>query len=295
MSPKRRRAVVERCHPRLSVARQSQLLGVSRSSVYYRCKPTPQRDLDLMAAMDRQYLATPYFGSRRMQAWLQAQGHRISRKRVRRLMRVMALEAIYQRPRTTTSSPTAPKYPYLLRGLAITKPDQVWAADITYIPMARGFLYLVVIMDWHSRCVLAWRLSNTLDSAFCVDALEEALSKGTPEIFNTDQGTQFTSEAFLGRLRERGIRISHDGKGRFMDNIFVERLWRSLKYEEVYLKAYQQVPEARVGIGQWLWFYNAGRPHQALKYRTPAEVYRQTPTSPYQAGPSLSETISLSN
>ena len=295
MSRERRRALVERRHRRLSVVRQCQLLGISRSSVYYQRRPTPPADLELMAAMDRQYLAAPYFGSRRMQAWLQAQGHTdVNRKRVRRLMRVMGLQAIYQRPRTSRASATAPKHPYLLRGLAITRPDQVWAADITYIPMAKGFLYLAVVMDWHSRCVLAWRLSNTLDSAFCVDALEEALSKGTPEIFNTDQGTQFTSDAFTRVLKERGVQISHDGKGRFMDNIFVERLWRSLKYEEVYLKAYQQVSEARVGIGQWLWFYNEQRPHQALKYRTPAEVYRSREAMP-EAGVSLNSPLRLSN
>lgn len=285
---------MERCHRRLSVARQCQLLDINRSSFYYRRKPTPQSDVELMATMDRQYLATPYFGSRRMVAWLQTQGYCVNRKRVRRLMRVMGLEAIYQRPRTTQCAPSAPKYPYLLRGLAVTRPDQVWAADITYIPMARGFLYLVVIMDWYSRCILAWRLSNTLDSAFCVDALEEALTRGTPEVFNTDQGTQFTSEAFTRELRERGIQISHDGKGRYTDNIFVERLWRSLKYEEVYLKAYQQVPEARVGIGSYLWFYNEQRPHQALKYRTPAEVYRSTGVS-QEAELSLSGTTKLSN
>lgn len=294
MSREQRRGLVGRRHRRLSVARLCQLLSISRSSFYYRRKPTPQGDLELMAAMDRQYLATPYFGSRRMLAWLQVQGHCISRKRVRRLMRVMGLEAIYQRPRTSRGSPAAPKHPYLLRGLAITRPDHVWAADITYIPMARGFLYLVVIMDWHSRCVLAWRLSNTLDSTFCVDALEEALAKGTPEIFNTDQGTQFTGEGFTGLLREQGIQISHDGKGRYLDNIFVERLWRSLKYEEVYLKAYNQVPEARVGIGSYLWFYNEQRPHQALRYRTPAEVYRSTEAT-QEAGLSLSGTPKLSN
>ena len=294
MSREQRRGLVERRHRRLSVARQCKLVGISRSSVYYQRKPTPQGDLDLMAAMDRQYLVAPYFGSRRMQAWLQAQGHLTGRKRVRRLMRVMGLEAIYQRPRTSKGSPTAQRHPYLLRGLAINRPDQVWAADITYIPMARGFLYLVVIMDWHSRCVLAWRLSNTLDSAFCVDALEEALSRSTPEIFNTDQGTQFTCEAFTGLLKEHGIQISHDGKGRYLDNIFVERLWRSLKYEEVYLKAYNQVPEARVGIGSYLWFYNEQRPHQALRYRTPVEVYRSTATT-QQAGLSLNGTPKLSN
>lgn len=294
MSRERRRGIVERSHPRLSVARQCKLLGISRSSVYYRRKPTPQTDLELMAAMDRQYLETPYFGSRRMQAWLQAQGHCVNRKRVRRLMRAMGLEAIYQRPRTSRPSPAAPKYPYLLRGMAVTRPEQVWAADVTYIPMAKGFLYLVVVMDWHSRCVLAWRLSNTLDSAFCLDALEEALSRGTPEIFNTDQGTQFTSEAFTGLLKRHGVQISQDGKGRFMDNIFVERLWRSLKYEEVYLKAYQQVPEARVGIGRYLWRYNEQRPHQALRYRTPAEVYRSGKATE-EAGLSLKSPLQLSN
>lgn len=294
MSRERRRGLVERCHRQLSVARQCKLVGISRSSVYYKRKPTPQGDLDLMMAMDRQYLAAPYFGSRRMQAWLQAQGHLTGRKRVRRLMRVMGLEAIYQRPRTSKGSPAAQRHPYLLRGMEITRPDQVWAADITYIPMSRGFLYLVVIMDWHSRCVLAWRLSNTLDSAFCVDALEEALNRGKPEVFNTDQGTQFTGEAFTGLLKEQGIQISHDGKGRYLDNIFVERLWRSLKYEEVYLKAYNQVPEARVGIGRYLWFYNEQRPHQALRYRTPAEVYRSTATS-QEAGLSLNGAPKLSN
>jgi putative transposase len=293
MSRERRRSLVQRSHRRLSVARQCKL-GISRSSVYYGRKPTSETDLELMAAMDRQYLETPYFGSRRMQAWLQAQGHCVNRKRVRRLMRVMGLEALYQRPRTSKPSPAAPKHPYLLRGLAITQPDQVWAADITYIPMAKGFLYLVVVMDWYSRNVLAWRLSNTLDSAFCVDALEEALRKGTPEIFNTDQGTQFTSEAFTALLKQHGVQISHDGKGRFMDNIFVERLWRSLKYEEVYLKAYPNVPEARVGIGSYLWRYNEQRPHQALKYRTPAEVYRSRKAT-QEAGLSLSTASKLSS
>ena len=275
---------MERRNGRLSMARQCQLLCVSRSSVYYRRKPMLQSNLELMAAMDRQHLATPYFGSRRTQAWFQNQEQHINRKRVRRLMHLMGLEAIYQRPRTTTSSPAAPKYPYLLRGLNITKPDQVWAADITYIPMARGFLYLVVIMDWHSWCVLAWRLSNTLDSAFCVDALEEALSKGTPGIFNTDQGSQFTSEAFTSVLKRHGVRISMDGKGRYRDNIFVERLWRSLKYEEVYLKAYQYGREARTGIGEYFRFYNNLRPHQALGYRTPAEVFASRPVEATNEG-----------
>ncbi len=294
MSREQRQGLVERRRRRLSITRQCQLLGVSRSTLYYEKRPTQETDLALMAAIDRQYLQTPFFGSRRMQAWLQTQGPCVNRKRVRRLMHLMGLEALYQRPRTTQSNAAAPQYPYLLRGLPITRPDQVWAADITYIPMAHGFLYLVAIMDWYSRYVLAWRLSNTLDSAFCVDALEEALSKGTPETFNTDQGTQFTCEAFTGVLKERGVQISQDGKGRYLDNIFVERLWRSVKYEEVYLKVYSQVLEARVGIGSYLAFYNGERPHQALSYRTPAEVYRSVRTT-IAVGPSLNTASFLSN
>jgi len=294
MSREQRVALVERKHRRLSMARQCRLLGLTRSTVYYHNRPTPEADLALMAAMDKQYLRTPFFGSRRMQAWLQAQDQRVNRKRVRRLMHLMGLEALYQRPRTTTANAADPKHPYLLRGMAITRPDQVWAADITYIPMAHGFLYLVALMDWHSRYVLAWRLSNTLDSVFCVDALEDALGKGGPEIFNTDQGSQFTSAAFTGLLKEREIRISQDGKGRYRDNIFVERLWRSVKYEEVYLKAYSQVLEARAGIGSYLMFYNEERPHQALGYRTPGEVYRSGQAA-REAGPSLSLASILSN
>ena len=294
MSRGERVALVERRHQRLSVARQCRLLGLTRSTVYHHKRATPEADLALMTALDRQYLETPFFGSRRMQAWLQAQGQRVNRKRVQRLMRLMGLEALYQRPRTTQPNPAAPKHPYLLRGLTITRQDQVWAADITYIPMARGFLYLVVVMDWYSRHVLAWRLSNTLDSSFCVDALEEALSKGVPEIFNTDQGSQFTSAVWLHLLAERNIRISQDGKGRYLDNIFVERLWRSLKYEEVYLKAYSQVGEARVGIGSYLAFYNEARPHQALGYRTPGEVYRSERAAE-KVGPSLNLASILSD
>jgi len=309
MSREQRVALVERKHRRLSMARQCRLLGLTRSTVYYHKRLTPEADLALMAAMDKQYLRTPFFGSRRMQAWLQAQGQCVNRKRVRRLMHLMGLEALYQRPRTTTANAADPKHPYLLRGMAITRPDQVWASDITYIPMAHGFLYLVAIMDWYScyqrgfwRYILAWRLSNTLASAFCpalrvgyyVDALEEALSKGTPEIFNTDQGSQFTGEAFTRLLTERDIRISQDGKGRYLDNIFVERLWRSVKYEEVYLKAYSQVLEARAGIGSYLAFYNGERPHQALGYRTPEEVYRSGHAA-REAGPSLSLASILSD
>ena len=226
-----------------------------------------------MKLIDRQFLATPFYGARRMAVWLKNQGYRVNRKHVRRLMQVMGLKAVYRRPRTSKPAPCHKVYPYLLSGMEITRPNQVWAADITYIPMARGFLYLVVIMDWYSRYVLSWRLSNTLDAGFCVDALEEALRKGRPDIFNTDQGAQFTSEAFTGLLEQHGIKISMDGKGRYSDNLFIERLWRTVKYEEVYLRAYQDGKEARVAIGDYFRFYNTERPHQSLGYRTPAEVF----------------------
>ncbi len=274
MMREQRQAMIDRDHQHLSLVRQCTLLGVSRASVYYRPAPTREEDLELMALMDRQYLKTPFYGSRRMKAWLLGEGYLVSRKRVRRLMRLMGLEAIYRRPNTSKPAPGHRVYPYLLKGVEVNRVDQVWAADITYIPMAQGFLYLVAIMDWYSRYVVAWKLSNTMDTDFCVAALEEALAKGRPEIFNTDQGAQFTSEAFTQTLQERGIRVSMDGKGRYLDNIFVERLWRSIKYEEVYLKAYQTVAEARTGIDAYLEFYNRQRPHQALGYRTPAEVYQ---------------------
>ena len=230
-----------------------------------------------MKLIDRQYLATPFYGARRMAVWLKNQGYRVNRKRVRRLMRIMGIRAIYRRPRTSTPAPGHKIYPYLLSGMEITRPNQVWATDITYIPMARGFLYLVAIMDWYSRYVLSWRLSNTLDASFCVEALEEALGKGRPDIFNTDQGAQFTGEAFTGLLQQHGVRISMDGKGRYSDNLFIERLWRTVKYEEVYLKAYQDGRDARIGLGNYFSFYNTERPHQALGYRTPAEVFNSIP------------------
>ena len=273
MSWERRRKMADRQHPALSTVRQCALLGISRSSVYYRPRATSQEDLAVMKQIDQQYLATPFYGSRRMTVWLQRQGRPVSRKRVQRLMRIMGLQAIYRRPRTSLRALGHKVYPYLLGGMEITRPNQVWATDITYIPMARGFLYLVAIIDWYSRYVLAWRLSNTLDADFCVDALEEALSKGKPEIFNTDQGSQFTGEAFIGLLKKHGFRISMDGKGRYADNIFVERLWRTVKYEEVYLKAYSNGREAKVGLDAYFHFYNGQRPHQALGYRTPAEVF----------------------
>jgi putative transposase len=266
--------MIDREHPRLSQVRQSALLGISRSSLYYRPTGAGAQDLELMALMDRQYLKTPFYGSRRMTVWLRTQGHEVNRKRVRRLMQLMGLEAIYRRPNTSKPTPGHKIYPYLLRGLEINRVNQVWATDITYIPMARGFLYLVAMMDWHSRYVLAWRLSNTLEVDFCLEALEEALGQGKPENFNTDQGSQFTSEAFTGRLLAQGIQVSMDGRGRCMDNVFVERLWRSVKYEEVYLKAYQNGSEARRGIGTYLAFYNQERPHQALGYQTPGQVFQ---------------------
>jgi putative transposase len=274
MSKERRRALVVRRHPKLSVVRQCALLGVGRSGLYYRPQGPSPEDLALMKVIDQRYLDTPFYGSRRMAVRLNKEGHCVNRKRVRRLMRLMGLSAIYRRPRTSTPAPGHRVYPYLLRGKQVTRPNQVWATDITYIPMARGFLYLVAVMDWYSRYVLSWRLSNTLDTMFCQEALEDALRQGRPEIFNTDQGAQFTSDAFTGLLEEHGVKISMDGKGRWMDNIFVERLWRSVKYEEVYLKGYKDGRAARTGISDYIRFYNNERPHQALAYRTPAEVFR---------------------
>jgi putative transposase len=276
MSRAERRALVERADTAMPVTQQCRLLAVSRASVYRRPAEVSDADRAIMELIDRQYLARPYYGSRRMAAWLTTQGHRVNRKRVQRLMRLMGLVAIYQRPNTSKPAPESKVYPYLLGGLRIERANQVWCADITYIPMAKGFLYLVVVMDWVSRAVLAWRLSNTLGADFCVEALEEALAHyGGPEIFNTDQGCQFTSDDFTGVLERGGIAISMDGKGRCMDNIFVERLWRSLKYEEVYLHAYASVAEAKAGIGAWLGFYNEERQHQSLAYRTPRQIYQE--------------------
>jgi putative transposase len=241
--------------------------------MYYQPVGPSQEELELMKFIDQQYLERPFYGSRRMTAWLRNQGYRVNRKRGRRLMGIMGLRTIYRCPRTSQPAPGHQVYPYLLRGVMITQPNQVWSGDITYIPMARGFLYLVAIMDWYSRYVLAWRLSNTLESSFCAEALVEALGKGVPEIFNTDQGAQFTSQTFTGLLEQHRVRVSMDGKGRYTDNLFIERLWRSLKYEEVYLKAYAGGKEARAGIGEYFDFYNLERPHQALGYQTPAEVF----------------------
>ena len=273
MNRAERVAMVDRSRTGLSVRRQCALLGLARSGVYRQPATPDPEELALMRWLDERYLATPFYGSRRMRAELRKTGRQVNRKRIQRLMRLIGLEALGPKPKTSRPSAQHRVYPYLLRELRIDRPNQVWAADITYIPMARGFLYLVVVMDWHSRHVLAWRLSNTLDTSFCLDALEDALRKGKPEIFNTDQGAQFTSAAFTDKLEAAGVRISMDGRGRWLDNVFVERLWRSLKCEEVHLKAYANGLAARSGIGQWFRFYNESRPHQALGYKTPAAAW----------------------
>lgn len=269
--------MVDHSHPSLSIVRQCRLLDISRSGLYYQPKGISEEDFNLMKLIDRQYLMTPFYGARKIATCLKGQGHLVNRKRVRRLMCIMGLKAIYRRPRMSKPAPVHKIYPYLLGGMKITRPNQAWAADITYIPMARGFLYLVAIIDWYSRYVLSWRLSNTMDAGFCADALEEALRKGKPDIFNTDQGAQFTSETFTGLLEQNGVRISMDGKESYNDNLFIERLWRSVKYEEVYLKAYQDGRDARTGLGNYFRFYNTERPHQTLGYQTPAEVFASTP------------------
>ena len=270
--------MVVREHPALSLSRQCRLLSIGRSSLYYEPKGESAETLALMRRIDELFLKYPFYGARRMALHLRREGVRIGRRRAARLMRLMGLEAVYRAPRTSAPHPEHRVWPYLLRGLAIERPDHVWCADITYIPVQRGFLYLMAIMDWASRHVLAWRLSNMLDAGFCTDALEEALAcYGAPAIFNTDQGSQFTSMAFTGRLQAAGIRISMDGRGRCMDNIFIERLWRSLKYEAIYLHEITDGLTARRLIRDWIAFYNTERPHAALGGRTPAEAYRDGP------------------
>jgi putative transposase len=260
--------------PRLSIVRQCELVCISRSSFYFEGKGESPLNLTLMRLIDEQFLQTPFYGSRQMARWLRRQGHRVDRKRVRRLMRKMGLMPIYQAPKTSSANPDHKVYPYLLRNMTIDRPNQVWCADITYIPMRRGFLYLVAVMDWHSRKVLAWRLSNTMEASFCIEALQEAFATyGTPAIFNTDQGSQFTSLAFTEALADAGVKISMDGKGRWMDNVFIERLWRSLKYECVYLHMPETGSQARAAIGDWINFYNTERPHSTLNGRTPHEAY----------------------
>ena len=266
--------MVEPAHPKLSVSRQCALVGISRSAFYRPPKGESPLNLALMRVIDAQFLETPWYGSRQMARHLRREGYVVGRKRIRRLMAKMGLSAVYQKPRTTVPHPEHRTWPYLLRNLVIDRPDQVWCADITYIPMQRGFLYLVAIMDWSSRRVLSWRLSNTMDTDFCIEALEEAMARhGRPEIFNTDQGSQFTSPPFTDVLLEAGVKISMDGKGRWMDNVFIERLWRTLKYECVYLHAFENSSEARAGIGRWMTYYNAERPHSALGGRTPLEAH----------------------
>ena len=275
MSTPDRMAMIDPAKDDLSVRRQCELLGVARSGVYRAKSETAADDLALMRRLDELHLKLPFYGSRRMQFELNKDGNAINRKRVQRLMRVMGLVALVPRPGTSKPAPDHKIYPYLLRNVAINEANHVWAADITYIPMEQGFLYLVAVIDWASRAVLAWRLSNTMDTRFCIEALDEALGRyGKPRIFNTDQGSQFTSEAFTGRLIAAGVAISMDGRGRFLDNIFIERLWRSIKYEEVHLKAYADGREARAGIGSWIKFYNEHRPHQAMDNRMPMAVWR---------------------
>jgi putative transposase len=265
--------MIDRAHS-MPITRQCRLLELSRSSVYYQAVPLPEATLALMRRIDEIHLKLPFYGSRKIRDQLQREGHKVNRKKVQRLMHLMGISALYPKRRTSLPGRGHKIYPYLLRDMTIDRPNQVWCADICYIPMARGFLYLVAIMDWASRKVLSWRLSNTMDTQFCVDALEETLSRyGTPEIFNTDQGAQFTSDAFTQVLQDAGVRISMDGKGRWIDNVFIERVWRSLKYEEVYLKAYENVAEAIRGIGDYFDLYNEERPHQALARLTPNEVY----------------------
>jgi len=273
--------MIESGHSRLSTARQCELISISRSSFYFKGKGESELNLHLMRQIDEQFLETPYYGSRQMVRHLRRQGYCVGRKRVRRLMRKMGLAAIYQKPRTSDPHPEHRIYPYLLREQIIERPDHVWCADITYIPMRRGFLYLVAIMDWASRKVLSWRLSNTMDASFCVEALDEALHRfGRPKVFNTDQGSQFTSLDFTRTLKNAGVTISMDGRGRWMDNIFIERLWRTLKYECIYLHAFETGSAARQGIGRWVAHYNQDRPHSSLNDHTPDEMYHGIISAP---------------
>ena len=261
-----------------SVSRQCQLLNINRSTFYYKEKPIKSIDLELMELIDKQYLKTPTWGSRSMRNYLRRLGYKINRKRVQRLMRLMGLEAIYPKPHTSRPHPAHKVYPYLLRNLNINRQNQVWAADITYVPMSRGFMYLMAVMDWHCRKVLSWRISNTLDADFCVEALEEAIGRfGSPEIFNTDQGAQFTSSAFTDILKQHDIKISMDGRGRVQDNIFIERLWWTVKHHYLYLHAFENGTQLRNGLSEWFRFYNKERSHQALDNLTPDEVYYDLP------------------
>jgi putative transposase len=268
--------LVEINHPELRVRRQCELLGLARSTFYYEPTGATPEDLRLMRLIDELYTDCPFYGSRKITEALTRQGEEVNRKRVRRLMQAMGLEAIYPKPRLSAAGRGHKIYPYLLRGVKIERPDQVWSADITYVPLPTGFMYLAAVIDWYSRYVLAWRLSNTLDGAFCLEMLEEALQGGRPEVFNTDQGVQFTAEAFTGRLLAAGVAVSMDGRGRALDNVFVERLWRTVKYEDIYIRGYERVAELLEGLARYFVFYNQERLHQTLGYATPGEVYRGT-------------------
>jgi putative transposase len=257
----------------LSVRRQCELLGLNRSSLYYEPTSETAENLELMRLIDQEYTAHPFFGSRKLVRWLIGRGHEVNRKRVQRLMRAMGLEAIYPKPKLSSAGRGHKVYPYLLRNVAVERVDQVWSTDITYIPMPSGFMYLAATIDWFSRFVVSWRLSNTLDGSFCGEMLQEALGRGTPEVFNTDQGVQFTSSAWTTRLEQAGVAVSMDGRGRCLDNVFVERLWRSVKYEDVYLRGYESVVELERGLRAYFRFYNEERSHQSLDYQTPAKVY----------------------
>ena len=266
--------LIDADHPELSVRRQCELLELNRSSLYYEPAEETPENLALMRLIDKEYTAHPFYGSRKIALWLGRQGHEVNRKRVQRLMRLMGLEAIYPKPKLSLAGRGHKVYPYLLRDVAIERVDQVWSTDITYIPMPLGFMYLAATIDWYSRYVVSWRLSNTLDGSFCQEMLEEALGRGKPEVFNTDQGVQFTASAWTSRLERAGVSVSMDGRGRCLDNVFVERLWRSVKYEDVYLRFYETVLELERGLRAYFVFYNEERFHQSLDYRTPAEVYR---------------------
>ena len=260
-------------HGELSVRRQCALLGLNRSNVYYDSALESNENLALMRLIDEQYTKCPFYGSRRIAAWLRSEGHAVNRKRVQRLLRLMGLEALYPKPNLSAPDRSHRVYPYLLRGVSVERVDQVWSADITYVPMASGFMYLAATIDWFSRFVVSWRLSNTLDGFFCQEMLEEALSRGRPEVFNTDQGVQFTARAWTSRLEKAGVSVSMDGRGRCLDNVFVERLWRTVKYENVFLRRYESVPELERGLRSYFAFYNGERLHQSLGYRSPVEVY----------------------
>ena len=268
--------MIEPGHGQLSVRQQCELLGLNRSSYYYEPATESPLNLELMRLLDEQYMRTPFYGWPRMTAYLRSQGYQVNHKRVQRLMQKMGIQALYPKPRLSKPNPEHKIYPYLLRGLAITRPNQVWSTDITYIPLRNGFMYLAAVIDWYSRYVLAWQLSNTLDGTFCVELLQRALQLGRPEIFNTDQGAQFTATAFTSVLEKATIQISMDGKGRALDNILIERLWRTVKYEDIYLKRYETVPLLFTGLTHYFPFYNHQRPHQSLAYRTPATVYGQS-------------------